>query len=320
MFLGLSDINSTIITSVEAHPTKPALIYYGVGTAAGMRNARGGLDMENYHQFPRMLQDLLNAIPDLQIHVVLMDPQQEYPLYMQNDLNLIEITEFCYVSEDSRITVYILRKPVLCSDEQPDCVNITHDLACMNFYAMWNNLTILYHNFTGKSNQAIAELFDSDILSHHDHILYGFGNRQDLGCYFNLNDMGMPYRLIKPPGERPMIKFYNIYKYALLKDYARLKATEEKYPANMQCLMQKQKKQIEAHMLEEFRNYAFHNLRMHKDDAEAFQRLKSQYSEKIEVLCRVKGLPFSGQALMEQIMCEPNMYLWYDRLHSALNE
>jgi hypothetical protein len=320
MFLSLSDINATIITSVEGLPTKPALIYYGVGTAAGLRNARGGLDMENYHQFPRMLQDLKNTIPELQIHVVLMDPEQEYPLYMQNDLSLIEITEFCYVSEDSSITVYILRKPVLCSDEQPDCLNITHDLACMNFYAMWNNLTILYHNFTGKSNQTIAELFDGDIMEHHDHILYGFGNRQDLGCYFNLNDMVLPFRLTAPHGGRPMVKFYNIYKYTLLKDYARLRATEEKYPANMHCLIQKQKAQIQSHILEEFRNFSFHHLRVNKDDPETFQNLKKRLSEKIEVLCRLKALPFSGEGLMEQILSEPNIYLWYDRLISALNE
>ena len=332
MFDDLSEINATIIASVEGAPDCPVLIYYGVGTAAGLRNAEGILELENYHQFPPFLQDLKNQIPTLKIHLVLMDPQQERPIYMKEPMNLTEITEDLYA--DERVTVYVLRKDVLCTDE-PGVLNIKHDLACMNCYAMENNLSIIYHNFTGRSNETIAELFDQDLNEHLDHIVYGLGNRQDLGCYFNLNEMRLPYRLISPAGRRPMVTFFNIYEFIITKDYTRLLQAAKQYD---KALIQTQMAQIKDHILTEFRNHLFHNMRMVKTNEvscytikvlpqsvqealqdenqnEAFNLLKVQYGEKLDILCQLKGLSCSGVELMNRITkMEPNGYHWYTHL------
>ena len=334
MFDDLSEINETIIASVEGSPDCPVLIYYGVGTAAGLRNAEGILELENYHQFPPFIQDLKNRIPTLKIHLVLMDPYQERPIYMKEPMNLTEITEDLYA--DERVTVYVLRKDVLCTDEpKANVLNIKHDLACMNCYAMENNLSIIYHNFTGRSNETIAELFDADLMEHLDHIVYGLGNRQDLGCYFNLNEMRLPYRLISPADRRPMVTFFNIYEFIVTKDYMRLGFTAKKYDKD---LIQTQTAQIKTHILNEFRNHLFHNMRMVKTNEvscyiikalpqsvqaalqsenqdEAFHLLKVQYGEKLEILCQLKGLPYTGSELMNRITTEePNGYNWYTHL------
>jgi len=332
MFTDLSEINATIIASVEGSPDCPVLIYYGVGTAAGLRNGEGILESENYHQFPPFLQDLKNQIPALKIHIVLMDPYQERPLYMKGPMNLTEITEDLYAND--RLTVYVLRKDVLCTDE-PGVLNIKHDLACMNCYAMENNLSIVYHNFTGRSNETIAELFDEDLKEHLDHIVYGLGNRQDLGCYFNLNEMRLPYRLISPADQRPRVTFFNIYEFIITKDYMRLLQAAKQYD---KILIQKQTEQIKTHILTEFRNHLFHNMRMVTNNElscyvrhmlpqkvqvalqagnadEAFQLLKIHYGEKLDILCQLKGLACSGPELMDRITTdEPNGYRWHTYL------
>ena len=322
MFDNLSDINACLIANIEASDQHgPVLIYYGVGTAAGLRNADGILEGENYHQFPPFLQNLKNEIPELNIHLVLMDPNQEHPIYMKNDmgLGLTEITEDLYVSD--RVTIYVLRKDVYTQEtHDPAALNITHDLVCMNTYAMINNITLMYHNFTGRSNETIAELFDQDLMEHLDHIIYGFGNRQDLGCYFNLNEMVLPYRIISPPepGSRPMVKFYNIYKYIIIKDYTRLVNTAKKYNDHMQGLIQTQTEQIKTHILSEFRNHLFHKMRM--VDEEELKELKVYCGKKIDILCRLKSLSCTGLELLESIITqEQNGYLWYNHLIKALH-
>jgi hypothetical protein len=317
MFDNLSDINACLISNIEADPHNPVLIYYGVGTAAGLRNADGILEAENYHQFPPFLQNLKNKIPELNIHLVLMDSHQEHPIYMEKDMGLTEITEDLYVSE--RVTVYVLRKDVYTQETtDPEALNITHDLVCMNAYAMINNITLIYHNFTGRSNEKIAELFDQELGEHLDHIVYGFGNRQDLGCYFNLNEMDLPYRVIEPPGSRPMVKFYNIYKYIILKDYTRLLNAAKKYNVHMQELIQTQTVQVKTHILSEFRNHLFHNMRMLKEDDDK-KKLKVYCGKKIDILCRLKSLSYTGLELLDRIITEePNGYLWYNHLVKAL--
>ena len=70
LFHTIADINSAITINIESH-NYPSLIYYGVGTAAGIRNTDGLLEKENYHQFPPLLQHIKNKFYDLTIHLVL---------------------------------------------------------------------------------------------------------------------------------------------------------------------------------------------------------------------------------------------------------
>ena len=69
-----------------------------------------------------------------------------------------------------------------------DSTNITADLRDINKYAMEENITLLYHDFTGRRNSVLAEYFDPELKSHLDHIVYGMSARQDHGCYFDLSE------------------------------------------------------------------------------------------------------------------------------------
>ena len=69
-----------------------------------------------------------------------------------------------------------------------DSTNITADLRDINKYAMEENITLLYHDFTGRRNSLLAEYFDPELKSHLDHIVYGMSARQDHGCYFDLSE------------------------------------------------------------------------------------------------------------------------------------
>jgi hypothetical protein len=73
------------IQNKSALSREPVFIYTGVGTAAGLRNADGTLELKNYHQYPPILQDLKNLIPALKLYIVLLDPCQECPPYMIKD-------------------------------------------------------------------------------------------------------------------------------------------------------------------------------------------------------------------------------------------
>ena len=86
--MNLNNLKNEII---QLPPNQPVFIYVGVGTAAGLVNAEGILEPPNYHQFPPFLQDLRNRIPNLNLFIVLIDPNQENPPYMVRDFPLVEI-------------------------------------------------------------------------------------------------------------------------------------------------------------------------------------------------------------------------------------
>jgi hypothetical protein len=230
---------------------EPAFIYTGVGTAAGMRNSTTGvLDAEHYHQYPPLLQDIKNTYPALHLFIVLIDPLQEKPPHMIHD-KAIGVAKNClqqqaeqqqqaqeqhlqaqaqeheeniYYDEEKQITVYTLAKNVTAAPYidprkngmYAEYLDITNDLRDLNKFAIeMANVTTLYHDFTGRRNDLIAEYFDEEINSDHlDHCIYGLNTREDHGCYFNLTaaEAYLPFYLMRE-NEVNRISLFNIFKY-----------------------------------------------------------------------------------------------------------
>ena len=231
----LSDIYNHVKNQIkEKFETCPIIVYTGVGVAA---NTQGQIAPENYHQYPPFLQDMKNLVPNLKLFLVLIDPLLESPpLLVRDHPSLNETSPNVYVSADESIHVYGLRnrvftdvdKPLLPFEHTPVPVpvpldvaplNITSDLRQMNHYAVNNRITTLYHDFSGRRNNLLAELFDAELLAqdlatHLDHIVYGFMLRADLGCYVDLTQAHacFPYTVQQDHDLRPMLTFCNIFK------------------------------------------------------------------------------------------------------------
>jgi hypothetical protein len=221
------------------------VIYLGVGTAAGYREPDNSLAMKNYHQYPPFLQDLKNSINNLDINIILIDPNQEDPPYMVKDKGLsikdkglsvkdkglsikdkglsikdkglsidnkLEDNNDIYTNKDHSLNVYTWRENIYTEPYRDKRgIDITEQLRDLNIYAMENGILYIYHDFSGRDNRVLAEYFDKDLGEHLDHIIYGLGLREDFGCYFDLTNhcSYFPF-IINSSGH---IKLFNVYYY-----------------------------------------------------------------------------------------------------------
>jgi len=200
--LTLSTIFTDVKERISAIPlNEPVFIYIGVGTYAGLKNKDGILEPQNYHQYPPFLQDLKNKIVDLNLFIVLIDPMQEQPPYLIADKGFLlnnnnsaattsAIAATTSAGVTDRIVIYSLLQSVYTDpyDCYGDSTNITEELRGLNKYVMAENITLLYHDFTGRRNNVLAEYFDDEIKTHLNHVIYGMSSRVDHGCYFDLSD------------------------------------------------------------------------------------------------------------------------------------
>ena len=208
---------STIFTDIKERITiiphdECVFIYIGVGTYAGLKNKDGILEPQNYHQYPPFLQDLKNSIPNLNLFIVLIDPMQEQPPYMIADKGLAN------AAPSPTIAIYSLLKSVYTDPYEcygDDFINITEELRDLNKYAMAENITLLYHDFTGRRNSLLADYFDEELGEHLNHIVYGLSARQDHGCYFDLTAPESYFSWRNEGGnhKRTYIILFNIYYY-----------------------------------------------------------------------------------------------------------
>ena len=284
-----ADIKNTINHQEEL---EPVLIYTGIGTVAGLRNENGDLDSMNYHQYPPFLQDLKNKYPFLSLFIVLIDPIQENPPYMiadkgflNNNVERNNDTKYKYDIKAEKITIYVLKQNVLTEpyidpynkaedllDANNNNVNamtdITNELRDLNQYAaLKNNVTTVYHDFTGRRNDLLAEYFDEEIAAADlNHIIYGLSVREDHGCYFDLNLISsyMPYCL-KNGGEggARRIEFFNIFQYIKenrIKDIA--SDAKKYYPPSMHEMIHIQSEKVFAAIKTEFKNNIFSTMRV----------------------------------------------------------
>lgn len=203
----INDIKKNIIL------TDLNCIYIGVGTFAGLKEPNGSLSEKNYHQYPPFLQNLINSIGNLNLYIILIDPQQENPPYMVIDKGfIINNNNNIFKSQDERVTLYTLRENVYTEPyDDVHGLDMTPHLRDINKFVIENNITFVYNDFTGRDNRILAEYFDEDIGEHLDHIIYGLGLREYYGCYVDLTDQCLyhPYYI----DEHGVLKLFNIYYY-----------------------------------------------------------------------------------------------------------
>jgi hypothetical protein len=320
-----ADIKNTINNQEE--PGAPALIYTGIGTVAGLRNENGQLDSMNYHQYPPFLQDLKNKYPFLSLFIVLIDPIQENPPYMiadkgflNNNVESNDDTKYKYDIKAEKITIYVLKQNVITEpyidpykgEENKNNINaininamtdITNDLRDLNQYtALKNNVTTVYHDFTGRRNDLIAEYFDEEIAAADlNHIIYGLSVREDHGCYFDLNLISsfMPYRL-NNAGSR--IEFFNIFQYIKenrIKDIA--SDAKKYYPPSMHEMIHIQSEKAIAAIKTEFKNNIFSTMRVLLKLIRGEEKIEDGDKEKLNnYLYIFRYIPKTKQRIVEE--------------------
>ena len=241
----VTSIKSTII-GVDG----PCIIYVGVGTFAGLiTNTNNGriLEDENYHQFPPTLQNLYKKHTDLHLIIILIDPIQENPIYMATDQKLIknlfnnnpwhciehENMEL-YINE--RISVYTFRKNIMTQASNyhhaEELIDITEDLRELNKLCIQNDITFIYHDFTGRDTYKDLDVFFNDLNSNYsDQIIYGIGNGFFTGCYFDMSNKKSHLATLVEYKKRKVIKVFNI-KHIIKQYYIKYQNTNN-YPIDV---------------------------------------------------------------------------------------
>jgi hypothetical protein len=172
-------------------------------------------------------------------------------------------------------------------EAKDDYNNITNQLRHLNKFAINNNITTLYHDFSGRQNALLAEYFDNEIEEHLDHIVYGLSAREDHGCMFDLTDFSsyFPFKIdydsFLNHNKRIIIKLFNIFRFTTL-DIIKEKLEIEmmNYPPYMRPMIEKQKEQVTNYIKTELKNEIFATLRiivrLNKGD-ETYEEIKNVY-------------------------------------------
>jgi len=365
----LTSISHSIFADISANvpPHEPVLIYIGIGTFAGLmtlRNDQHGnstirvLESENYHQYPPFIRHLKQTVPNLHLYIILIDPMQENPPYMITDRKYTH-TEFYeespdkYNSFDNLTQIYVLRKNVTISKAYSDrfradeFIDITPDLEMLNDFCMTTNVSMIYHDFSGRDVKSVAECFDRQLGANVDTIVYGFGARADFGCYFDLNApySSYPYILENNNG-RNTLKFFNIYKYINTRKYYLLESDRQLY--ENQNLIDAQIKEFTNLIRDEMRNYSLGVLRMvyrlinglsadineyftsrirmsqreqirrlyeNQQYDKLFESLIDYYAIDLDIYCKIKNFDLSGKEIIQFIISNPDPYKWASGLH-----
>jgi hypothetical protein len=337
-------------------------IYIGVGTAAGYREADGTLHERNYHQFPPFLQSLKNSVQDLQLSIILIDPNQEDPPYMVKDKGLIhkgsvieelnnqEIIDNIYTNQDQSLTVYTWRENV-CTEPYNDGrgIDITAHLRELNQFAMDSGSIFIYHNFTGKSNHILAEFFDKELKDHLDHIIYGLGLREDVGCYFDLTDLSSYHPFYRDLNNR--IKLFNIYNYIVNEKLPLLKNDVKDIDANifnshLEKILNIAKDELKNMTLQvlrtifrlitgdEVKNHdkdvcnftcfsgtkrnIYLNFINAKNYTGLYDLLLTDLGKKLDIVAICKGLDLTGREILEFITLGDDPFEWYNNVKHFL--
>ena len=247
--INLNDLKNEIINCPQ---TEPVFLYIGVGAAATNKEH---LSLANYQQFPPFLQEMHNKVPNLHLFLLLIDPYHESPPYVATDYNLQEYSETHY--KNDLIQVFVYRQSVYTDvDLDADSINITPMLSDLNQFSKERDISLLYHDFTGRSTALLAEHFDRENKDYLDQIIYGMSAREDHGCFFDLTQPTayFPYKLDYQENRRPLIKMFNYYYYILSKRYDESEEGLQTYPEDMRQLALVQKEQIIGILRTNFKN------------------------------------------------------------------
>ena len=297
---------------------KPVFIYIGVGSAEHTK-----ITPENYQQFPPFLQDMKNSIPNLTIFLVLIDPMLEMPPYVTVDYNLKDVVGdgIHYKNENEILHTFVYRNSI-CTDADVDSFNeiqnITKDLHNLNNFAIGNNISLLYHDFTGRNVALLADYFDNDNINHLDQIVYAMSARENHGCLFDLTKKNtyFPFRVewhnqhneIK---RRPIVKLFNYYKFIVNDNINTTTTTTinnelNLFPAEMHYLAEIQKKQIITIILHKFKNEYLPVLRHINKTVQSFGE------EKLNLMYMMHELPKIYQQMFMELYNEKEYHLLHE--------
>ena len=355
---------AAIIAEIKSE--KKQIIYLGVGTYAGLKEADGSLLPKNYHQYPPFLQSLKNSHADASISILLIDPCQEDPPYMVEDKGLVPkykglvpkciVPKDIYTSPDHSLTLYTLRQNVYTDPYQKyddNYLNITLYLRDLNDYAMTNHVLFMYHDFTGRNNRLLAEFFDEDIKAHLDHIIYGLGLREDLGCYFDLTDLCSQYPVYQT--DQGIFKIFNVYHY-IVNDQLNGMCNTPMHQhtttntaivnAHMQRLLLIVKQDLHNIVLQALRvvfrlitgeevkefdkeatEYKYFSLEKRtrclnfcreKNYCDLYNFLLTEFGKKLDVVACIKKLDMTGREILEFITMGDDPFRWYDNVKHFL--
>lgn len=341
----------------------PVLIYIGVGTYAGlMTTAEDGtrfLEPKNYHQYPPFLKELKETIPNLHLQIVLIDPIQENPPYMITDKNytreeFYETRPDSFISYDGYINLHILRQPVTIGELFPcsieSCMNIADGLHELNQFCIKNEISLFFHDYTGRNMKLIAEYFDRTLREHIDKIVYGFGARADFGCYFDLTAPVSRYPFYIERGtSRYFLRFVNLYKFINSRQFYQIE--ENIHGKNLsqpnQLILKEHIDEFTRTLKINVLNNMIYSLRMiyrldkgngvdfnekffsrfeervceeftalyrAKQFSKLFQVLLEFYSNEMDIYARLQNFDVSGYEILQIITSNPDPYKWCNEL------
>jgi hypothetical protein len=196
----------------------------------------------------------------------LIDPFQENPPRVAIDYDLEDRSNNDHY-RGRRLQAFVYRQRVYTdadmyphSDMYPDnnALNITKTLRDLNDFAKEKEVSLVYHDFSGRRVAAVAEYFDHENIFHLDQIIYGISGREDHGCFFDLTQLTayFPFRIDQRSIDqisRPVIKMFNYYKYIINNTIEESEAELKKYAQEMWEWAEVQKNQIIKNIREQFK-------------------------------------------------------------------
>jgi hypothetical protein len=225
----LYHIAEYIESKVERH-AKPTILYLGVGTyMCRFQKDVNGTDyipLQDAQQFPPTLQSIYQNIPDSNFYIVLIDKLLENPPYITVDkhlensiLNGERFVKSMFNPEiemykTSRIEVFIVRDYIsvkkVSYHTQDNTTDIEDNLRYFHDICIKQNITYVYHDYSGANLRCLYNLFNDEIRNNLEHIIYGFGNGYIDDCIINMLEPKSQLVTKLIHGNRPIIKCYNI--------------------------------------------------------------------------------------------------------------
>lgn len=215
------------INSVLMNDNKASIIYFAVGSAAltlvRLDDGQMIVTEDNYQQFPKFLKDMYRR-ETMNVFIILIDPCLETPLYIVNDKNLNDMLGHqawkhdatFNVYEKSSVYVYPIRRNIKVCIENliHEADDITENLQNFHRLAKSENVFMFYYNFSGINISDVAEIFDHKNHDYLQQIVYGFGARQNHGCFVDLTsiDAQFAYKIVQKE-KRRCVEVFNIFKY-----------------------------------------------------------------------------------------------------------
>jgi hypothetical protein len=187
-------------------------IFVSIGSAAHTKKydvSKGEWTIpENTNQeYPVFLKNLQKKYPYVPIHIFLIDPELEsIPFIVANHKNKSNkwadtqinsewtadsMIDDVFHNVTKNMHVYCFRNYVSYFGDDNLCtgcssVNIESFIDNLVSQSVKKHWLTIFHDFSGKSCQNLASLYDARLGEHIDHIIFGLAARDDGGCYIDL--------------------------------------------------------------------------------------------------------------------------------------